>query len=651
MTKLSVIIVNYNVKFFLEQTLLSVRKACDGIAHEIFVVDNHSADGSAAVIRNKFPEIKLIENKENTGFAKANNQAIKLASGEYILLLNPDTVVEEDTFQKCVSFMDSHSDAGALGVKMVDGKGKFLPESKRAFPSPEVAFYKAFGLSSLFPHSKIFGKYHLGYLNENEMHEVEVLAGAFMFIRKKVLDETGLLDEDFFMYGEDVDLSYRIIKAGYKNYYFPGARIIHYKGESTKKGSLNYVKMFYQAMIIFTRKHISGGSRGSLILFLKIAIYLRALFAIISRTFKNIALPIWDAVSIYLCIWLFISYWLHVVKVEEGTIYPNFYLFGIVPAYILLWIISIYFSGGYDADAKPWRVIRGLLVGTIILAAIYGFLPETLRFSRAIILFGFFAGLVCTMLGRIILHFLKYKNIRLGESGEKRTVIVGQNEEVKRVLSLLQLSRAKLDYLGFVNGISESDSNYLGPLEQLNDICRIYKVQEIIFCSKNISSQQIISWMTGIGAELDYKIVPEDSMSVIGSNSKDLQGELYTIDIRLNIATHSGIRNKRIFDVLAALKFFVLSPVLIFIIKEKTGLFKNIFSVLSGNKTWIGYAPSANQKTLPLIKKGILSPLDEWKTNSFNDATISRLNYLYAKDYTAVKDLMIVWKAMRSLGR
>src|SRR5580698_1954885 len=168
MTKLSVIIVNYNVKFFLEQTLLSVRKACDGIAHEIFVVDNHSADGSAALIRNKFPEINLIENKENTGFAKANNQAIKLAGGEYILLLNPDTVVEEDTFQKCISFMDSHRDAGALGVKMVDGKGKFLPESKRAFPSPEVAFYKAFGLSSLFSRSKIFGKYHLGYLNENE---------------------------------------------------------------------------------------------------------------------------------------------------------------------------------------------------------------------------------------------------------------------------------------------------------------------------------------------------------------------------------------------------------------------------------------------------------------------------------------------------
>jgi len=427
MMKLSVIIVNYNVKFFLEQTLLSVRKACAGISNEIFVVDNHSADGSVAMIKNKFPEVSLIENKENIGFAKANNQAIRQAAGEYVLLLNPDTVVEEDTFQKCIAFMDSHADAGALGVKMVDGKGKFLPESKRAFPSPEIAFYKAFGLSSLFPHSKIFGKYHLGYLNENETHEADVLAGAFMFIRKIVLDKIGLPDEDFFMYGEDIDLSYRIIKSGYKNYYFPETRIIHYKGESTKKGSMNYVKMFYQAMIIFTRKHFSGRSAGSLIFFLKIAIYLRAFFAIVSRTFKNIALPLWDAASIYLCIWLFIPYWLHVVKVQEGTIYPDFYLFGIVPAYIFLWIVSIFFSGGYDADAKPRRVIRGLLIGTVILAAIYGFLPETLRFSRAIILFGFFAGLVCTMLGRIILHFLKYKNIRVGERGGKPTIILGEN--------------------------------------------------------------------------------------------------------------------------------------------------------------------------------------------------------------------------------
>ncbi|PSR04005.1 MAG: glycosyl transferase family 2, partial [Bacteroidetes bacterium SW_10_40_5] len=212
MVKLSVVIVNYNVKFFLEQALISVRKAAKRLAEldnsfetEVFVVDNNSVDGSIGMIQEKFPEVKLLENKGNNGFARANNQAIQEASGQYNLLLNPDTVVEEDTFYKVIDFMDQHPEAGGLGVKMLDGKGRFLPESKRSFPSPEVAFYKAFGLANLFPESEIFGKYHLGYLDENETHEVDVLAGAFMLVRAAAIKEVGGLDEKFFMYGEDID--------------------------------------------------------------------------------------------------------------------------------------------------------------------------------------------------------------------------------------------------------------------------------------------------------------------------------------------------------------------------------------------------------------------------------------------------------------
>jgi len=245
--KLSVIIVNYNVQHFLEQCLHSVRKASKNISVEIFVVDNNSVDGSVQMVKEKFPEVLLIENKKNTGFSYANNQAIKISKGEYVLLLNPDTVVEEDTFEKVISFMDSHPDAGGLGVKMLDGKGNFLPESKRGLPTPAVAFYKIFGFSKLFPRSKTFGKYHLGFLDKDKTHEVEILSGAFMLMRKSVLDKVGLLDETFFMYGEDIDLSYRIILGGYKNYYFPETRIIHYKGESTKKSSVNYVFVFLQS--------------------------------------------------------------------------------------------------------------------------------------------------------------------------------------------------------------------------------------------------------------------------------------------------------------------------------------------------------------------------------------------------------------------
>lgn len=235
--KLSIVVVNYNVKYFLEQCLHSVFKASEQLETEVFVVDNRSVDGSVQMVREKFPQVKLIENQQNVGFSKANNQAIRQAKGEYILLLNPDTVVEDDTFEKITAFMDAHPDAGGLGVKMVDGKGKFLPESKRGLPTPAVAFYKIFGLAALFPRSKTFGQYHLTYLSNDEVHSVDVLSGAFMLLRRTALDKVGLLDESYFMYGEDIDLSYRLTQGGFCNYYFPHTRIIHYKGESTKKAA------------------------------------------------------------------------------------------------------------------------------------------------------------------------------------------------------------------------------------------------------------------------------------------------------------------------------------------------------------------------------------------------------------------------------
>lgn len=252
--KLSVVIVNYKVKYFLEQCLYSVRAATTGMDAEILVVDNHSEDDSIEYLSPKFPEVTFIENEENVGFSAANNQAILMAKGEYILLLNPDTVIGEESLRSLCFFMDEHPQAGGIGVKMLDGHGAFLPESKRAFPSPWVSFCKLFGLSKLFPRSRTFARYSLPYLNENKQHKVQVLSGAFMFLRHEVLDTVGLFDESFFMYGEDIDLSYRIVLAGYRNYYIP-ERMLHYKGESTNHKDIKYIRSFYGAMIIFYKKY------------------------------------------------------------------------------------------------------------------------------------------------------------------------------------------------------------------------------------------------------------------------------------------------------------------------------------------------------------------------------------------------------------
>ncbi|MBC8034499.1 MAG: glycosyltransferase family 2 protein [Chitinophagaceae bacterium] len=273
---LSIIIVNYNVKYFLEQCLLSVQRSMAYLKVEVIVVDNASADGSIEYLAPLFPWVRFINNAKNEGFAKANNKALRAVCGKYVLFLNPDTVLQGDTLMKCVDFMNSHLEAGALGIKMYNGEGKFLPESKRGFPSPLAAFFKLAGLTALFPRSPFFARYYLGHLNEIENHEVDILSGAFLFVANEVLKKTGGFDERFFMYAEDIDLSYRIRQAGYRNYYFADSSIVHYKGESTNQDSLHYTKLFYKAMDQFVRKHYSGSRSFLFILLLQTGIGLRA---------------------------------------------------------------------------------------------------------------------------------------------------------------------------------------------------------------------------------------------------------------------------------------------------------------------------------------------------------------------------------------
>jgi GT2 family glycosyltransferase len=283
---LSVIIVSFNVREYLRQCLISVLKAAESVECEIFVVDNNSSDGSCDIVKDEFPEVKLIINKENTGFSFANNQAIKKSSGSFILILNPDTIVAADTFAKCIVFMNSHPDAGALGVKMINGEGLYLPESKRAFPEPLTAFFKTSGLSTLFHKSHFFNRYYLPNIDPDETAQAEAISGAFMFIRNEALLKAGYLDEDFFMYGEDIDLSYRISSCGYTNYYYPGVCITHYKGMSTPRDKYTDIFHFYNAMIIYSGKR--HREKFNPLFFIIIpAIRFREGFALTARFIRN----------------------------------------------------------------------------------------------------------------------------------------------------------------------------------------------------------------------------------------------------------------------------------------------------------------------------------------------------------------------------
>ncbi len=288
---LSIVIVNYNVKFFLEQCLCSLKKAiesCELIRTEteVFIVDNSSTDRPVELLGGLYPLFHFIRNKDNTGFARANNQALSLCSGEFILFLNPDTILAEDSLGICISFFRSSAGAGAIGTKMIDGSGRFLKESKRGFPSPAASFFKMTGFAALFPQSKWFAAYYMGHLDKTKPHPVDILSGAFMMVRKKVLDLTGGFDEQFFMYAEDIDLSYRILQAGYQNYYLPQTTIIHFKGESTRK-DIYYVKIFYHAMELFIKKHFRGKRSDYQLMFVRAGVRFHQALTALRLPFKR----------------------------------------------------------------------------------------------------------------------------------------------------------------------------------------------------------------------------------------------------------------------------------------------------------------------------------------------------------------------------
>lgn len=644
---LSVIIVNYNVRYFLEQALLSVERATAGLEAEVWVVDNNSADTSVAMVRERFPWVRLIANPGNPGFSVANNQAIRESTGKYVLLLNPDTVVEEDTFRRCFDFMEAHPDAGGLGVKMIDGQGSFLPESKRGLPTPWVAFTKAFGLARLFPRSRRFNHYHLGYLDQHEIHEVEILAGAYMWMRRKALDEVGLLDEDFFMYGEDIDLSYRLIKGGYKNYYLPTTSIIHYKGESTKRGSLNYVRVFYQAMIIFARKHFVGSQARLLTGLMQLAIYVRAALTVVANLWRALRYPLLDAAGIYLGLLLLKSLWSE-YHFGDPAYFPDYINYLHFPAYTLLWIGSVFLGGGYDRPFEFGRLLRSLGIGTLLLFAIYGLLPEGLRPSRALLLLGAAWAGTWTMLVRALAHLLQFGHLRVAADADQRLLIVGSASETERTLSLLQRAGVQRNYLGRIAPPAETGgTDAVGQADQLTELTAIYRADELIFCSADLTLEAIQRWMSQLGPALQYRILPQASSSIIGSHRSDQRGTLYTIDVNLRIAEARLRRAKWLFDKALALALLLLTPLLIWFAARKSAYLQDCLWVLAGRNHWVGYALTDKKiDSLPTLKPGVYSPVTGLEVT--DQLTLHQVNFLYARDYSVGEDWRIWWRGMFS---
>lgn len=642
--KIAVIIVNYNVVFFLEQCLNSVAKAMEMEAAEVWVVDNQSVDGSVAMVREKFPWVKLIANEDNVGFSKANNQAMLQSECKYQLLLNPDTVIEEDTLFKVVHYMDEHPEVGGLGVRMVDGKGVFLPESKRGLPTPMVSFYKISGLSRLFPKSKRFARYHMGNLSEFETNEIEILSGAFMLMRKEALDKVGLLDEAFFMYGEDIDLSYRIILGGYKNVYFPETRIIHYKGESTKKSSVNYVFVFYRAMVIFAKKHFSQNNAQLFSFFINSAIYLRAGLAILNRFIRKISLPIVDYTYIFFGLTALTHYWKksNIIFPEDTTPY-------LIAGYSFIWFLTSLFQGIYDFPSKLKRAFTGVGIGTAFILMIYALLPKELQFSRLFIFIGAAWVIIYFVLSRLFLHLTIGKRFVINGRKNSNFAIIGSKEEFTRVSELIKLTQPKIDQIKHVWSTNAPEGNDL-RIEQLQQIVQIHQIDEVIFCAKDNSASDIIHWIIAIDKQhVDFKIAQPDSSFLIGSNSIETAGDLYILNINA-LSEPIKQRHKRLIDTFTGSILILTYPIICWFFNQKKQLFVNAVNLVLSRITCVSYGKSAVKEIdLPKLKKGILVPYNQELVTE--ESLIMKMNLLYAREYHILLDAQWIlrkWKKLDS---
>ena len=448
------------------------------------------------------------------------------------------------------------------------------------------------------------------------------------------------------MYCEDVDLSFRIQNAGYQNVYFPEATLIHYKGESTRKASLSYIRIFNEALSTFVRKHYTKANAALFILFINVGIALRAVWSFIKVFFRLFKTPIFDGLALLLLLILMNNVWVEGVKhlkpIEAATIYATF------PVYILLWTLSIYLNGGYDQPYRALRVVRGMMVGTIIILAYFGILSAEYRYSRAVILFTGALGAIGIVGLRELLDWLGIAKVMRYNRVPKRAVIVATDAHYIDTATMLEQVHYSPEIVGRI-GVDNTDESGLGSITSMKPLLHTLNINEIVFCVDGLSYENVLAQMQHCGPQYDYKIHLSGSKSFVGSNSSTSSGDLYTADKRYNIATFISQRNKRMFDIIASLTVLLLSPFLLFWVEEKAGLLGNMVNVLLGRKTWIGYGDEIGG--LPTIKTGVLPPyvLQRGYVPSLSVQHLAAR--AYAEYYVIGHDLSLFYRNLKFLGK
>ncbi len=567
--KISIVIVNYNVKEYLAQALNSIKKALEGITHEIFIVDNASVDGSISYLEKNFSDVKIIQNQVNLGFGKANNQALKLAGGEFIVLINPDTVVQEDTFRELLMFFEKTPDAGAATCKIINPDGTFSIDCRHSIPTPSIAFWKVTGLSRIFPKSRIFGRYNLTYLDPDQSYAVPAISGSFMMIRKETLEAAGQFDERFFMYCEDIDLCHRINQIGFKIYYVPSSQIIHYKGESTKKDNLDYVITFNKSLYLFFKKYYAPGSIFLFRWLITIGIFFRAVVLYIKNFLRN-NFPLLLDIAI-LNSATFLALFLRFGLASE-TFWQDFtrqfFVVNIFNTIVFL-LISFYMDIYPGHRFSIQSVIKSNLV-TFMLVASLTFFIKSFGFSRIVVLVTFFISPLFMISWRAILrrHFRGEKSAWGRDFFSKPTVVVGNGSDVRLLCDKL-MARKEIDYdlVGWISideipagGKNGGDKRNLGTLENLKALLKMHRIRQVIFSTHSISYEEILRTMSSVSnSTIEYKMAPSNLDVIIGKSHIERLDDFPLLDIEYALNKRFNRFIKRFIDLCFSVMILTLT--------------------------------------------------------------------------------------------
>lgn len=654
MRDISVIIVNYNVKELLEQCINSIFSASTKLDVEVIIVDNNSFDGSVQYIKEKFPgnpRLKIIESPVNMGFAKANNLGAREAEGEYLLILNPDTILQEDTLDKSLEFYKSVKDIGALTCKLILPNGKLDLACRRSFPTPSVAVYRILGLSRIFPKSKLFGKYNLTYLDENETYEVDAIVGAYMLIKKDVYEKVKGFDEDYFMYGEDLDLCFRIKKAGYRIFYYPKTSIIHYKGESTKKSSISYVNNFYGAMQVFVKKNLNT-SFWLMNLLIRMTILYRALLSYITRFFSNNYPVLLDLSFIVAGMFIAIYQRFDFFPVRAYTV--------VIFVYTAIWLLTLALSGSYNRNERFSLIkpLNGILIGFFVNSSFTYFFNEY-AFSRAVVLRTVVYTYLLIAGWRVAAKILKYSKSK-GIFTTSNTLIVGKNTETENFISKLK-TRIDVEYefIGYIYPGNDIKYGYIGNLNNIKDVVISNKIKNIIFAKNELSNIQILDLMWDMkDRNIGFKILSGESDIILGKSTLDKIDDIYLMKIEYNINKKFNIFVKRTFDILfGVLNLFTIYPMVM--IMGSVGLLsrtkekfyrkvKFIPEVITGKYSFVGRAiwDTPQQGINYLGKNGLTGLVQINLHRNLSADEIEYFNFYYAKNQSLGLDIEILLKTL-----